>query len=116
MTEQLPETSHEPVRKRRIGRGVSWLVLSAGALAAGIVSYFLASPYSEDGKLRQFCSEVLDGISSVAVIEKAREAGFGVGKLEDTILITVAGKRLGQSCFVTIAAGKVSDVHSVVTH
>jgi len=66
--------------------------------------------------LRKFCDESLNGRSTEKAVVAARNSGFEVREIRDTVLITMLGKRTGHSCFLTITEGKVSEVHSAFTH
>ena len=116
MPSQAPKEVKRVLGKRGAARRFVSLVVSASILTIGIVLYSLSNKDEENERLRRFCDETLDGKSTEKVTTSAREIGFDVRELKDTLLITVAGQRLGQSCFLTIVDGNVSDVHAVVTH
>jgi hypothetical protein len=98
------------------GRGLVWLGVCAGALVMGVLLYALFGQDKDGERLRQYCENIPDGSPIENVAAEARELGFDVRELKDSVLITVSGKRFGQSCFLTIVEGNVTDVHSVVTH
>lgn len=116
MPNQASEEVQDVLGKGGAGRRLVWVGVSASLLILGIVLYSFSDSGEEGKKLRQFCDKTLDGMPTQKVTASARELGFDVRELKDTLLITVAGQRLGQSCFLTIVDGSVSDVHSVVTH
>lgn len=116
MAKQPPQPGYGDRDERRTGRGLIWLGVSASVLVVAILSYDLLESDQESEKLRQFCNKSLAGERVENVAAKARKLEFDVRELQNTLLITIRGKRLGQSCFLTIVGGNVSDVHSVVTH
>lgn len=116
MPNRVQTEGHENLRKGGPSRRLAWLGVSFSVLIAGILLYSLTNLDKEAEKLRRFCDKTLDGKPVKQVAATAQEFGFDVRELRDTLLVTVAGKRLGQSCFLTIADGNVSEVHSVVTH
>ena len=114
--DQSPEVGGGALHEERAGRGLVWLGVGTSLLVVGILLYYLSGPDKDGENLRRFCSKTLNGQPIEKVAAKARKLEFDVRELHDTLLITVSGKRLGQSCFLTIVEGKVSNVHSVVTH
>ena len=114
--DQSPEAGGGAPRKGSVGRGLVSLGVGTSVLVVGILLYYMSGPDENAERLRQFCSKTLNKQPIENVAAKTRELGFDVRELHDTLLITVPGKRLGQSCFLAIVEGKVSDVHSVVTH
>lgn len=116
MSNQTPEGGRSDLREGGTSRGLMWLGVSAGILVTGILLYTALGPDKEGEKLRKFCDKALVGEPMEEVAEKARDFGFDARELQDTLLIAVAGKRLGQSCFLMVVEGNVSEIHSVVTH
>ena len=114
--DQSPEVRADALHEGGTRHRFVWLGVGTSILVMGILLYHLLAPDKESEKLRQFCNGMLNGKHVENVAAKAQELGFDVRELQDTLLITVSGKRLGQSCFLAIVEGKVSNVHSVVTH
>ena len=116
LQEQSPEVRDGALHEKRTGPAIAWLGRSASVLVAGILLYFWLGLDKEDERLRQFCDKALGGTPLENVAAKARQLAVDVRELQDSLLIMVPGKLFGQSCFIEIVEGKVSDVHSVVTH
>lgn len=109
-------TTRSDVNKGARSRSVLWLGIGFGTVIAGGLLYALLHVSYGGKNLRQFCGEILSGIPSEEIIATARDAGFEVRELRDIVLITLAGKRVGHTCFVTIDQGKVTEAHSAYTH
>jgi len=95
------------------------LVWAGVSILSLIVSMFLGGLLYlnyRGADIREFCNESLSGRFSGEVLVEARNSGFEVREIRDTVLITMFGKRTGHSCFLTIAGGKVSEVHTAFTH
>ena len=103
-------------KKSAFNRPILLLGIGVSAVIGSLLLYAFSYVMYAGRDLERFCEEISDGMSSEDAIAAARDAGFEARETRDSVLVTLAGKRVGHSCFMTVGGGKVTETHTAFTY